>query len=331
MPGMTSMLHKESFFQLVGPELQELEQVVLRELENYDPTLVAASMHLMKAGGKRLRPVMVLLAGRASGHGEVGEPHHHLAMAVEILHTATLIHDDIIDGSALRRGLPTVNQQWGLRTSVLTGDFLLARSCYYISLIEKVRLNTIFSQMVMDMCNGEMSQLERRYRVSISYEQYLEQVRCKTALLMAVGCQGAAIISGAGRAEEDALYAYGHELGIAFQIMDDMLDFTVSTDEMGKSACNDLIQGQITLPTWYALHDSPDADELRSLIEKRFEGEGDLVRGLEIVRASHGLERSEADARRHADQALAALEILPASPARQALADLAEFAIQRRH
>lgn len=331
MPGMTSMLHQESFFQLVGPELQELEQVVLRELENYDPTLVAASMHLMKAGGKRLRPVMVLLAGRAVGRGSVMAPHHQLAMAVEILHTATLIHDDIIDGASLRRGLPTVNQQWGLRTSVLTGDFLLARSCFYISLIEKVRLNTIFSQMVMDMCNGEMSQLERRYRVSISYEQYLEQVRSKTALLMAVGCQGAAIISDAGRAEEEALYTYGHELGIAFQIMDDMLDFTVSSDEMGKPACNDLVQGQITLPTWYALQNSPDADELRSLIEKRFTSEAEIARGVEIVLASKGLEHCEEDARRHVQQAVDALSVLPESPARRALEDLAAFAIQRRH
>ncbi|MEZ0370054.1 MAG: polyprenyl synthetase family protein [Candidatus Sericytochromatia bacterium] len=328
---MNSLLQQESFFQLVSTELQELEQVVLGELEHYDPTLVAAAVHLMKAGGKRLRPVMVLLAGRAVGLQAAGQAHHYLAMAVEILHTATLIHDDIIDGSSLRRGLPTVNQQWGLRTSVLTGDFLLARSCYYISLIEKIRLNTIFSQMVMEMCNGEMSQLERRYRASISYEQYLEQVRCKTALLMAVGCQGAAIISEAETAQEEALYTYGHELGIAFQIMDDMLDFTVSENEMGKSACNDLVQGQITLPTWYALQESPAADELRTLIERRFETEGDLERGLAIVRESPGLKRCESDAQRHVQLAIAALQVLPESPARAAMADLAEFSIQRRH
>lgn len=327
---MTSLL-QQSFFKLVSPELAELEQVVLRELEQYEPTLVEASMHLMKAGGKRLRPVMVLLAGRASGAEAAGLAHHYLAMAVEILHTATLIHDDIIDGSSLRRGRPTVNHKWGLRTSVLTGDFLLARSCYYISLIEKVRLNTIFSQMVMDMCNGEISQLENRFQANISYEQYLVQVKCKTALLMAVGCQGAAIITGADAAQEQALYRYGHDLGIAFQIMDDMLDFTVSEGEMGKSARSDLAGGQITLPTWHALRESPHADELKQLIESRFEGEGELERGLAIVLESPALAHCEQEARRYADSALAALQALPESPARAALAELAEFAIERRH
>ena len=288
-------------------------------------------MHLMKAGGKRLRPVMVLLSARASGATEAGLAHHYLAMAVEILHTATLIHDDIIDGSSLRRGRPTVNHQWGLRTSVLTGDFLLARSCYYISLIENVRLNTIFSQMVMDMCNGEMSQLERRYQATITYEQYIEQVRCKTALLMAVGCQGAAIITHADQAQEKALYSYGHDLGIAFQIMDDMLDFTVSEGEMGKSARSDLIQGQVTLPTWYALQDSPHADELRRLIEARFADAGDLERGLDIVLTSGAIARCEREAKSYADQAVAALAALPESPAREALKDLAAFAIERKH
>ncbi len=328
---MKSMLHQQSFFRLVSPELSELEAVILRELEKYDPTLVEAAMHLMKAGGKRLRPVMVLLSGLACGDGSVSLNHHYLAMAVEILHTATLIHDDIIDASATRRGRPTVNHKWGLRTSVLTGDFLLARSCYYISLIEKTRLNTIFSQMVMDMCNGEMSQLERRYRATISYEQYLDQVRSKTALLMAIGCQGAAIISGAAAEQEQALYTYGHDLGIAFQIMDDILDFTVSDSELGKSARNDLVQGQVTLPTWYALQDSPHADELRALIEKRFDGEGEIERGIQIVLDSGALARCEQEARNYVNKACAALQGLAETPARSALVDLAEFAIQRKH
>lgn len=293
--------------------------MVLRELQHYDPTLVAAATHLMRAGGKRLRPVMVLLSALASGQGERSqEPHHLLAMAVEVLHTATLIHDDIIDGSATRRGLPTVNKQWGLRTSVLTGDFLLARACYYISLIERVRLNTIFSQMVMDMCNGEMNQLERRYHSEITYEQYVDQVRSKTALLMAVGCQGAAIINAAPLEQEEALYRYGHDLGIAFQIMDDILDFVVSEGEMGKSARNDLAQGQITLPTFYALQDSADADELRRLIDAGLTDPVELDRAIAIVQTGTALDRCRAEARRYVDQACAALDVLPASPAREA-------------
>lgn len=327
-----SSLHvsEQSFFRLIGAELQTLEAVVLKELENYDPKLVAAATHLMRAGGKRLRPVMALLAARATGQtDQARNPHQLLAMAVEILHTATLIHDDIIDGAHLRRGLPTVNQKWGLRTSVLTGDFLLARACYYISVIEEVRLNTIFSQMVMDMCNGEMSQLERRYKSTITYDEYLDQVRSKTALLMAIACQGAAIINHASPETEQALYAYGHDLGIAFQIMDDILDYTVSEGEMGKSAQNDLVQGQVTLPCYFALQHAPEAAELQAIIDRRLSEPNDWQRALEIVMHSDALERCHTEAQRYIAQAKAHLQILPASDARDALADLAEFAIQR--
>lgn len=315
---------------MISPDIKALEEVVTEELKNYDPTLVQAAMHLMNAGGKRLRPIMVLLAARATREDQVSHKGHQLlAMAVEILHTATLIHDDIIDESTTRRGLPTVNRKWGMRTSILTGDFLLARSCYYISVIEKIRLNTIFSQMVMDMCNGEMSQLERRHNSKISYDEYLEQVRCKTALLMAVGCQGAAIINDASAAEEKALYTFGHDLGIAFQIMDDILDFSVSEKSMGKSAQNDLAQGQVTLPTYYALKSSQYAQELHEMIARKMNREGDLARAFEIVYESDGVKRAEEDARRFVDSALEALEILPQTASRKALAELAEFAIQR--
>lgn len=328
---MSNLLSQRSFFQLVGPELAELEHVVLKELEHYDPTLIDAALHLMKAGGKRLRPIMVLLAGRAISNQASQLAHHYLAMAVEILHTATLIHDDIIDEASLRRGRPTVNEKWGLRTSILTGDFLLARSCYYISLIEKVRLNTVFSQMVMDMCNGEISQLERRFQANITYEQYLDQVRGKTALLMAVGCQGAAIISDANAEQERAMYTYGHDLGIAFQILDDVLDFTSQNQDLGKSALSDLASGQVTLPTWFALRDSAHASELKTLIETKFSNANDLERALEIVIDSQAIQKSQARAEEFVQQALQALSILPESEARQALGELAEFSVQRQH
>jgi len=333
---MKTSVSEHAFFRLISPELKKLEEVVLQELQHYDPKLVQAATHLMRAGGKRLRPVMVLLSAQACSmaqgadfQGHAHNSHQILAMAVEILHTATLIHDDIIDGSALRRGLPTVNEKWGLRTSVLTGDFLLARACYYISVIEKVRLNTIFSQMVMDMCNGEMSQLERRYKSTISYEEYLEQVRSKTALLMAIGCQGAAIINGASAEVEMALYHYGHDVGIAFQIMDDILDYVVAEGEMGKSARNDLAQGQVTLPCYFALRHSPQATELAAIIERKMSETEDLERALEIVINSDAITRCQQAAQEYIDKAKAHLACLPDSEARQALVELAEFAIQR--
>lgn len=329
---MKSSVSEQAFFQLVAPDLAQLQEVVFKELENYEPELVSSATHLMKAGGKRLRPLMVLLAARASNpehHDDLSNKHHLLAMAVEILHTATLIHDDIIDASDTRRGLPTVNHKWGLRTSVLTGDFLLARSCYYISMIEKVRLNTIFSQMVMDMCNGEMTQLRRRYSTDFSLDEYVDQIRRKTALLMAVGCQGAAIINDTSETVEKALYTYGHDVGIAFQIMDDMLDFTQSSQDLGKSAHNDLIQGQVTLPTFYALQSSPHAEELKAIIASKTEDPERLESALQIVTDSDALERCEAEANRYLQQAIQALDALPQSPSREALVELAHFCVHR--
>lgn len=329
---MKSSVSEQSFFQIVAPDLAQLQDVVFKELENYDEQLVASATHLMKAGGKRLRPLMVLLAARASNPEapkDLSQKHHLLAMAVEILHTATLIHDDIIDASDTRRGLPTVNHKWGLRTSVLTGDFLLARSCYYISMIEKVSLNTIFSQMVMDMCNGEMTQLNRRYSTDFTLEDYVDQIRRKTALLMAVGCQGAGIINDQPAAVEKGLYTYGHDVGIAFQIMDDMLDFTVSSQELGKSAHNDLVQGQVTLPTFYALHSSPHADELKAIIASKTQDKVRLDRAFEIVADSDALQRCEDEALRYLQQATRALEVLPESNARKALVELAHFCVHR--
>ncbi len=329
---MKASVSEQSFFKLVAPDLAQLQEVVFKELENYDQELVASATHLMKAGGKRLRPLMVLLAARASQRPateELSKKHHLLAMAVEILHTATLIHDDIIDGSETRRGLPTVNNKWGLRTSVLTGDFLLARSCFYISMIEKVRLNTIFSQMVMDMCNGEMTQLSRRYSTDFSLADYVDQIRRKTALLMAVGCQGSAIINDQTLEVEKALYTYGHDVGIAFQIMDDMLDFTVSSDQLGKSAYNDLVQGQVTLPTFYALHSSPHADELKAIIDSKTTDNSRLQRAFDIVTDSTALQQCEKEAERYLNQALAALSHLPESEERTALKELAHFCIHR--
>jgi len=222
-----------------------------------------------------------------------------------------------------------VNRKWGLRTSVLTGDFLLARSCFYISNIQKVRLNTIFSQMVMDMCNGEIAQLKRRYRSGLTLEEYLEQVSCKTALLMAIACQGAGIINDVSPEVEQALYQYGHQLGIAFQIMDDMLDFSSSNGELGKSVHNDLVQGQVTLPSYYALQNSPDAPELKSIIERHLEQTGDHERALEIILSSDAMKRSDQKAHDYVDAAIQAIDILPDSDAKQALVDLARYSIQR--
>lgn len=328
---MSAVISTNDFFNYIATELEHLDSTMMNELKAYDPTLVDAASHLMKAGGKRLRPGMALLCSKATSDQPLERKHYLLAMALEVLHTATLIHDDILDGSETRRGLPTVNREWGQRISVLAGDFLLARSCFYISQIEAVRLNTIFSQMVMDMCNGEIQQFQRRYKSTLSMEEYLEQIERKTALLMAVGCQGAAIVNQADPEIEQAFYDYGRSVGMAFQIMDDILDFSISEQELGKSACNDLASGQVTLPTYYALKHSPDAEELRDIIEREMSQENDLERSIEIVKQSTALDDAMNLAKDYHQQALDTLRGLPQGEAKQSLEALAGAAIARRH
>jgi len=327
---MNEVINAYSFSHPVAEELKILENTMLEELGGYDPTLIAAATHLMNAGGKRIRPVMALLCSKATSSEPLNRFHYLLAMAVEILHTATLIHDDIIDGSQTRRGLPTVNREWGQRVSVLAGDFLLARSCFYISKIEKIRLNTAFSEMVMDMCNGEMSQFRRRYKSTMTLAKYLEQIESKTALLMSVGCRGAAMINGTSMPMEDALANYGCFVGMAFQIMDDILDFSISEAELGKSACNDLASGQVTLPTYYALQTSKYAGELKEAIDREMGQEGDLARSLQIVMESDALLMSQNLATEYRDKAKEQLNLLEPSAAKDALGALADTAIARR-
>lgn len=330
---MTTLAEQHQFFQLVESDLKEIQTLLLEDLNEYDTTLIAAATHLMKAGGKRLRPTMALLTGQAideSSYKKNRKSHLLLAIALEMLHTATLIHDDIIDESTLRRGIETVNNKWDNRTSVLTGDFLLARSCYYISLIGSTRLNKIFSQMVMDMCNGEISQFSRLFSPQTSMEEYYYRIECKTAILMATGCQGAAIINQSSETIEQSAYQYGRCLGIAFQIMDDILDFTSNDGVLGKPGLHDLEQGHITLPTLLTLKNSPDKQELENLINAKIIDQSSKEKAVQIILDSGSLKTSEDTANQYIKQAKESLDSLIDTPAKSALLSLADFIIARK-
>lgn len=327
---MRAVAKRYRFLKTVETDLKHLESILTHELQAYEPVLAEAAVHLMNAGGKRLRPVMALLAGRATADSSPPMSQHHLlAMSIELLHTATLIHDDIIDHAMLRRGLPTVNQQWGERVSVLTGDFLLARACYSISLIEQIRLNQLFSKMVMDMCNGEIAQLTNRFKPDITEDMYFFQIECKTALLMAVGCQGAGIINQVSPEVEQALYTYGRCVGMAFQIIDDILDFTVSSTTLGKPNLNDLREGYLTLPVIYALQQPAQAKPLQEIIQRQCQLTTDLATAAQLVEASGGLAYAHRQAEYFVKQAQAALTAVTTSVFRDGLLDLSQFILQR--
>lgn len=331
---MTAVAKRYRFFKTVEADLSCIESMLTDELHAYEPVLAEAAAHLMKAGGKRLRPVMALLAGRATAttpSPSLMKLHYLLAISLELLHTATLIHDDIIDRATVRRGLPTVNQQWGERTSVLTGDFLLARSCYSISLIEQTRLNQIFSQMVMDMCNGEIAQFTKRFKTEITTQEYYFQIECKTALLMAVGCQGAGIINNVSPECEKALYTYGRSIGMAFQIMDDILDFTASSQTLGKPNLHDLLEGHISLPVIYALQQPAQAPALREIVNRQCQNPHDPSLAGQLIEASGGLAYARQQAETFVAEAQSALQTLPATPFREALDELSRYILDRKH
>ena len=214
--------------------------------------------HLIDSGGKRIRPMIVILIGNS-----LGAPEDHLitlAAAIEMLHTATLVHDDLIDNSLLRRGTPTINAQWSLGAAVLTGDFMFARAAQLASQTGSLLLMEKFAQTLMTIVNGELDQLLREQSSDLR-EDYFERIYAKTGSLFEVASEGAAIISQADAATIQAMKRFGYNLGIAFQIIDDVLDFTSSQDQIGKPNANDLRQGLITLPTIYYLDEQANGIE----------------------------------------------------------------------
>ena len=291
------------------------------------PILAAAAEHLFSAGGKRIRPAIVLLIARGTMPGlEITPRHRRLAEITEMIHTASLVHDDVVDKADLRRQVPTVNSLFDNRIAVLAGDFLFAQSSWYLANLDNLEVVKLLSEVIRDFAEGEIQQGLNRFDTSLSLEAYLEKSYYKTASLVANSGKAAGVLSGVSSEVAENLYLYGKNLGLAFQIVDDILDFTASTEVLGKPAGSDLISGNITAPALYALEEKP---YLELLIEREFSEEGDLDKALALVRESNGIERSRKLAHHHAKLALKSLECLKPSPCRQALAELADYVLER--
>jgi geranylgeranyl pyrophosphate synthase len=300
----------------------------LREaaLANQHPALTSALEHLLGSGGKRVRPATALLVARL-----FGAPQRRavaLAAAIEMLHTATLVHDDLIDGSLLRRGLPTLNAQWTPGATVLTGDFLFARAAELASESESVRVMNVFARTLMVIVNGELNQMFVG-RGQASREAYLERIYAKTASLFAVAAEAAAVLGEADERTIAALRYYGREVGMAFQIVDDVLDFTGDQARLGKPVGSDLRQGLFTLPVLCYLERHPDDRDVAALLNGR-SGDGDRVdRVVQAVRASGAIDEALDEARAYVARAMAALAPLPDNDYRRALHALADYFVSR--
>ncbi|MDP2872328.1 MAG: polyprenyl synthetase family protein [Bacillota bacterium] len=304
-----------------------LEGELSSALDTGDEFFREVSTHLLRAGGKRLRPALVLLCAQAGPSGPAGGAvAMQLAVACEILHTATLVHDDILDGAVVRRGQPTVSALWGERVAILCGDYLFSRALTMVAELGHSDVSVRLGQVMQRVCEAEIRQIVRAFDPNSSEAEYFDIVRRKSALLIAECCRSGALLAGADEAIGEALFLYGERMGIAFQIADDILDIEACTDEVGKPTGKDVALGVLTLPVIRALTGS---DELRTLICRRLSREGDARRAIEIVRASDGIEYARRVAGEYVLGAVRALDGLPPGEPRESLAAAAHFAVHR--
>ncbi len=312
---------------LVDDDLAAINRHVDKQLASDVALIRQMGSYIIAAGGKRLRPLTLVLAARALNYS--GTAHIDLAGVIEFIHTATLLHDDVIDESALRRGRQTANDLWGNSASVLVGDFLYSRAFQMMVAVDRKRVMEIMATTTNAIAEGEVLQLLNSYNPETSEAEYLETITRKTARLFESAARLGAVLADAGPATEAALGEYGLNLGIAFQIVDDALDYSSDSEVMGKNAGDDLGEGKTTLPIIHALRHC--STEERDLLNKAIsEGQRDqLPRVQQVIESTGALAYTSRRAHEHATAARQSLEALPASPFRTALAQLADFSVSR--
>jgi len=316
-----------SIFAPIASDLQKVE-VQLHETARAEfGPLSDVIEATIESGGKRIRPALVLLSGRF--HPLKDEHLLRLATAVELLHVATLIHDDLLDQALVRRGAPTVSSHWSEKATVLAGDFLLARAAKLSAMVGNFEVMQIISEAVAVICEGEIRQDFGGAQLQLEREEYYERIYAKTASLFAASTECAAVLSDAPQSERAALREYGKNLGMAFQISDDVLDFVGAEREVGKPVGSDLRQGLATLPTIYFFEQDSRRDVLHTVFSHNGHTAEELDRVIEWIRASPAVEAARAEAREFADKAQQALELLPDTAHRAALGALANYVVGR--
>ncbi len=326
-----------SLFQSIEAPLEQVERAMQQALASESELLSAMGDHVFGSGGKRLRPALVLLAAELCGY--TGPRRVQIAAAVEMLHTATLLHDDVVDLSSVRRGRPSANAVWGNRSAILGGDFLYARSSSMIVEDGNLEILWIFSDTIRRMAEGELMQLARSFDPSVTEAHYYGVIERKSASLLAAACEAGAILSGVTRAERRRLAEFGREFGVAFQLRDDALDYEAGEAELGKRPHTDLREGKVTLPLLLTLKRCTPAerDEIAAVLkatalagEAAAGGNGvDLSAAIERIRLYRGVEDTVRRAREHVEKAAAAIDPFPESPAKSALLEAVEFAVAR--
>ena len=315
-----------SFLSPVQEQLQRVEARLHAQAGDRHPDLRAALEQILSAGGKRIRPTLGLLVGNMLGAPE--DKLITLGAAVELLHTATLVHDDLIDGSLLRRGMPTLNARWSPAATALTGDFLFARAAKLAAETDHLPLMNAFAETLATIVNGELNQMFGS-RGLINRDNYFQRIYAKTASLFEMTATAAAMISPAGEAGVESMRIFGCETGIAFQIVDDILDFSGQQVTVGKPIGSDLLNGLVTLPAIYFAEAHPDDADVKSLSEGGWANQDRMTRLVESIRKTDSVQKAMLEARQHVERSLETLWGFEPSPEREALESLAKFIIDR--
>jgi len=321
-------LSPTTFFTSVQDQLQFVEERIRNQAgDEQHPDLRSALEHLLAAGGKRIRPTLGLLVGNMLGAPE--DKLVTLGASVELLHTATLVHDDLIDGALLRRGMPTLNARWSPAATVLTGDFLFARAAKLASETDYLPLMKLFSETLATIVNGELTQMFTARGV-IERNNYYNRIYAKTASLFEMSSLAATMVATEDQYVRDSMKAFGYEVGMAFQIVDDILDFTGDQSTVGKPIGSDLLNGLVTLPAIYYAEEHPDDEDVLSLPGGGWKDTNRVQRLVDGIRKNSAIEKAMDEARQAVSRALNALEDAPVSPEREALEDLAKFIVDRK-
>lgn len=314
-------------YSFLNSDINTIEKKLEETIQADSPLLKHASLHTLQAGGKRIRPVFVLLAGKF-GNYDI-QVMKNVAVALELIHMASLVHDDVIDDADLRRSQPTVKAKWDNKTAMYTGDFIFALSLELMTEINKPLAHKILANTMVEVTVGEIQQIKDKYRFNQNLRDYLRRIKRKTALLISASCQLGAIAADVEESVHKKLYLFGYYVGMAFQITDDILDFTSSEEQLGKPAGSDLLQGNITAPVLYAMENK----NIRMEIEKVHENieSAHIKHIIDLIKQSGAIEKSIALSDMYLDKALAVLEELPANKTKKTLRDIAKFIGRRKY
>ena len=326
---MSATMTGIDFIAPIRTELEDFEQRLHATVRADLGPVAEAMEQILEAGGKRLRPALVFLAARL-GHPNGLDDVIRAAMAIEFIHNATLIHDDLIDGAPTRRGLRTIHETLGPNPAIIIGDYYFAKGANLMSQIGNPSIDALLSQTVMTICFGEMLQLTSQRRYDQSLDEYYAKIERKTAVLLAASTFCGAVLGGLDDGQVEAMRRFGHQLGMSFQIADDVLDYLATEEEVGKPVGNDLKQGTVTLPLMLARHDPGVDGRLEAILEKATLQDADYAEVVRIVRDSHGIDESYDYAKTFGDKARAELQAFPPSPYRDAFEALTYYVVGRR-